>query len=67
MSQHALHENCWKCPHFKRRKAGALEGPNCPCPQDRLGRIITPERVRRAMPPYWQCPTLAKAATGGAR
>lgn len=66
MSWHALRENCWKCPHFRRRRTGALEGPDCPCPQDRMGRVMTPERVRRYMPVDWKCPTLARAAEGGA-
>ena len=64
MSKVAWSRNCLVCPHFARRHQGALEGPDCPCPQDAQGALIRPERVRRSQPPGWKCPTLAKAKAG---
>jgi len=64
VSKVAWSRNCLVCPHFARRHQGALEGPDCPCPQDHQGVPIRPDRVKRSMPPGWKCPTLAKVTPG---
>lgn len=63
MSNLAWRQNCLGCGHFKRRHEGALDAPNCPCPRDKFGALIRPERVKRSMPVGWECP---KRAKGGA-
>jgi hypothetical protein len=62
MSNHALEQNCRRCPHWNE-PAAVLGLRDSPCPQDRLGRQITPEVVRRRMPADWECPTLARTVT----
>ena len=56
MTHLAFRTNCLRCSHFAKRHQGALDGADCPCPQDRLGRLIRPERVKRSLPVNWQCP-----------
>jgi len=62
MSLAALRSNCFRCPYYAKRREGALEPPHAPCPQDRYGRVITPDRVKRSQPVGWVCSTLKGGA-----